>query len=206
MRQRDSAVVPGAGLEPARSWLRGILSPLRLPVSPSRPGMSPCRRPSSESGPALSISTKKTAPGRGCTMRCRQVEAAPGLEPGITVLQTVALATWLCRLRSGEVCSLDAIVSTGPDRAGNEKRGGPDRAKKNGEDPVDPPRPIWSGQRDSNSRHLPWQGSALPTELCPLERSRTNNNGHSLCQIDFDDPASNCLYRAAVSAATLSQS
>ena len=26
---------------------------------------------------------------------------------------------------------------------------------------------IWSGQRDSNSRHLPWQGSALPTELYP---------------------------------------
>ena len=32
------------------------------------------------------------------------MEAAPGFEPGITVLQTVALATWLCRLpaTSGE--------------------------------------------------------------------------------------------------------
>ena len=27
----------------------------------------------------------------------RRLEAAPGFEPGITVLQTVALATWLCR-------------------------------------------------------------------------------------------------------------
>src|SRR5690606_36517657 len=26
----------------------------------------------------------------------------------------------------------------------------------------------WSGRRDSNSRHLPWQGSALPAELLPL--------------------------------------
>ncbi len=26
---------------------------------------------------------------------------------------------------------------------------------------------IWSGQRDSNSRPRPWQGRALPTELCP---------------------------------------
>jgi hypothetical protein len=26
---------------------------------------------------------------------------------------------------------------------------------------------IWSGKGDSNSRHLPWQGSALPTELFP---------------------------------------
>jgi hypothetical protein len=25
------------------------------------------------------------------------MEAAPGFEPGITVLQTVALAAWLCR-------------------------------------------------------------------------------------------------------------
>ncbi len=25
----------------------------------------------------------------------------------------------------------------------------------------------WSGQRDSNSRPRPWQGRALPTELCP---------------------------------------
>jgi hypothetical protein len=29
------SVVPGAGLEPARSNDRGILSPLRLPISPS---------------------------------------------------------------------------------------------------------------------------------------------------------------------------
>ena len=28
-------MVPGAGLEPARRLIRGILSPLRLPISPS---------------------------------------------------------------------------------------------------------------------------------------------------------------------------
>ena len=27
-------LVPGAGIEPARPWGRGILSPLRLPISP----------------------------------------------------------------------------------------------------------------------------------------------------------------------------
>ena len=26
---------------------------------------------------------------------------------------------------------------------------------------------VWSGKRDSNSRHSPWQGDALPTELFP---------------------------------------
>src|SRR5690349_14410715 len=30
----------------------------------------------------------------------------------------------------------------------------------------------WSGRRDSNSRHLPWQGSALPTELRPRREAR----------------------------------
>ena len=34
-------MVPGAGLEPARSFLRGILSPLCLPIPP--PGHSYCR-------------------------------------------------------------------------------------------------------------------------------------------------------------------
>ena len=53
-----------------------------------------------------------------------KLEATPGFEPGIRVLQTRALATWLCRH-------------------------------------------IWSGKRGSNPRPLPWQGSALSTELFP---------------------------------------
>ena len=31
---------------------------------------------------------------------------------------------------------------------------------------------MWSGRRDSNSRHLPWQGSALPAELLPRDAAR----------------------------------
>jgi hypothetical protein len=29
---------------------------------------------------------------------------------------------------------------------------------------------LWSGIRDSNSRPIPWQGIALPTELIPRNR------------------------------------
>jgi hypothetical protein len=29
----------------------------------------------------------------------------------------------------------------------------------------------WSGRRDSNPRHPPWQGGALPTELRPHMKS-----------------------------------
>ena len=33
----NEGMVPGAGIEPARYFYRGILSPLRLPISPPGP-------------------------------------------------------------------------------------------------------------------------------------------------------------------------
>jgi hypothetical protein len=36
---------------------------------------------------------------------------------------------------------------------------------------------IWSGKRDSNSRPIPWQGIALPTELFPRQRDAHCNDG-----------------------------
>lgn len=85
-----------------------------------------------------------------------------------------------------EVCSLAPVVSTGPNRSGHRA---PPEQQRGG--PTGPPRrKRWSGQRDSNSRHLPWQGSALPTELCPLARPITDNNVPRLCQIDSRRPAS----------------
>ena len=64
-------MVPLAGLEPARMLLRGILSPLRLPIPPQRHNM---------------IKRKL------CTVKCRVfLEAPPGFEPGVKVLQTLAL-------------------------------------------------------------------------------------------------------------------
>lgn len=54
-------LVPEAGIEPARSFLRGILSPLRLPISP----------------PGLSVGNQK-------------MEAGVGIEPAYTELQSAA--------------------------------------------------------------------------------------------------------------------
>ena len=54
-------MVPGAGVEPARGFPRGILSPLRLPVSP---------------------------PGLHFTFFVMEAEA--GIEPASTALQAVA--------------------------------------------------------------------------------------------------------------------
>ena len=86
-------MVPEAGLEPARTKVRGILSPLCLPIPPLRHAIF----------------------GGGTRIRT-----------GDKGFADLCLTTWLCRLKY-----------------------------------------IWSGKRDSNPRHQPWQGCALPTELFP---------------------------------------
>lgn len=60
-------MVPGAGLEPARSYLREILSLLRLPISPSGQCIGAMRV----------IATLK-------------MEAGVGIEPAYTELQSAA--------------------------------------------------------------------------------------------------------------------
>ncbi len=207
LRGPGPPMVPGAGLEPARSWLRGILSPLRLPVSPSRHPLSghhrerarPCQSASGDQGPGPG--TKKRPGGRGGS------GGGTRNRTGDNGFADRRLTAWLCRLRSAQVCSLPAVMSTarGVIRRGPADRGkeplGNEKGRTVGSSPS-----IWSGRRDSNSRHLPWQGSALPTELHPLETSSTDNSGPDLCQIDFGVPASASRYRAAVCATTRSQS
>ena len=39
---------------------------------------------------------------------------------------------------------------------------------------------IWSGKRGSNSRPIPWQGIALPTELFPHMHQRKTHRGDGL--------------------------
>ena len=95
-------MVPGTGLEPVRCCHRGILSPLRLPISPPR----------------------------------RFLEAPPRFELGVRILQTLALPLGYGAFQHRE----------------------------------NPYIKKWSGKRDSNSRHLPWQGNALP-----LSHSRIRN-------------------------------
>lgn len=68
----ETRVVPGVGIEPTRCCHRGILSPVRLPVPPSRQGC---------------LNTR--------------MEAAPGFEPGYEGFADPCLTTWLCRLWSG---------------------------------------------------------------------------------------------------------
>ena len=102
-------MVPLAGLEPARMLLRGILSPLRLPIPPQRQNCL--------------IKNKNST-----RLRRVFVEAPPRFELGVKALQARAL----------------------PLGYGAVALGRKSHIKK------------WSGKRDSNSRHSPWQGDALP--------------------------------------------
>ena len=65
-------MVPGAGLEPARCYQRGILNPLCLPISP--PGLG------------LSFDWYRLEPAIANAM----MEAEPGVEPRSTDLQSAA--------------------------------------------------------------------------------------------------------------------
>ena len=97
LKQRVSwgkSLVPEAGLEPARNYIRGILSPLRLPIPPSRHTnfydlpyvLRQARDERSKNLPLL-----KRAPTEVKRKLGKSMEAAPGFEPGIGVLQTPAL-------------------------------------------------------------------------------------------------------------------
>src|SRR5450756_2635924 len=68
----ETRVVPGVGIEPTQCRHRGILSPVRLPIPPSRQGCLDTR-----------------------------MEAAPGFGPGYEGFADPCLTTWLCRLWSG---------------------------------------------------------------------------------------------------------
>ena len=53
----------------------------------------------------------------------------------------------------------------------------------------------WSGRRDSDPRHPPWQGGTLPTELlprkCALGRNRTTDTvifSHMLYRLSYQGP------------------
>ena len=103
----------------------------------------------------------------------------PDLNRGIMVLQTIALPLGYAASRRIAQIRMTALAyavkiqrrcrrrgASGDVRQARESDRGPPRS--------DPRSAHWSGQRDSNSRPLPWQGSALPTELCPHQAWRYN--------------------------------
>ncbi len=89
--------MPGAGLEPARSCLRGILSPLCLPIPPPGP-----RNPSNRHN-RLGATDRRGTPDPACSaiaaaspldgISSGKMEAGIGIEPTYTALQAQPLSS-----------------------------------------------------------------------------------------------------------------
>jgi hypothetical protein len=125
---------------------RRILSPLRLPVSPSGRRAIMDRR--TDAGSQV-IQLRKRAPDGSpfSVMTGGATRSRTGLD-GFAIRCITALLS-----RQGLRVSHRAASSTG----GTQKReAGASLFLR-----------VWSGIRDSNSRPIPWQGIALPTELIP---------------------------------------
>src|SRR3954453_7100033 len=97
--------------------------------------------------PSRGLPTVAHAPVK---QRERRVEAPPGFEPGVEVLQTSALP-----LGDGAPVEIRAKVGLPSEALGHPSLA----AESEG----------WSGKRDSNPRLRPWQGRTLP-----LSYSRSN--------------------------------
>ena len=86
-KSNNKWLVPGAGIEPARYFYRGILSPLRLPISPpghvkSAGTLTGNREYKTEAGESQAEQVKYSQPW--------VMEAGVGIEPAYTELQSAA--------------------------------------------------------------------------------------------------------------------
>ena len=95
----NSRLVPGAGVEPARGYPRGILSPLRLPVSP------PGRRE------AAGFYTRRSPPTRVCGL----TDAVAKQPRPRLVFMTANTVIGLFRDRRDAECAFDAALAHGFD-------------------------------------------------------------------------------------------
>ena len=150
-------MVPGAGVEPAQCCHRGILSPLRLPISPSgqmviRMGDS---TPLFEEFQLEVVMRSGTGTFAGDEKKALYTERFLIWRPGPESNRS----TWICnpvhnRFATRPYAFLVPIMK--------KPRSFVDRGFSG----------VWSGKRDSNSRPRPWQGRALPAELFPHLKCR----------------------------------
>ena len=133
-------MVPGAGIEPARSHLRGILSPLRLPVPPSG---------------RLRVQDWRLGPESNRRTRiCNPLHHHSATQPLVTISTIHVEISSLADLNTGLKKQMPRTAS----RPRHRCRSWPALPTNCG---------IWSGKPGSNRRPQPWQGCALPTELRP---------------------------------------
>ena len=142
-------MVPKAGLEPARSFPRGILSPLRLPFRHF--GSFWRHHPDSDWGIKV-LQTSALPLGYGA-ITLYNMKRTRGVPPYSSLERETG-------------CSLPREPAL---RSGTAPAGLNAYAFRYYVARIPSGSYLWSGRRDSDPRHLPWQGNALP-----LSHSRAN--------------------------------
>ncbi len=157
-----SALVPRAGLEPARPRLRTQDFKSCASTNSATPADANPRSPTRLRRTVLNGRIRDQR-RRSDSNRC------------IEVLQTSPLATWVRRRAARR-------VNKTPPPGGMEGGGAvfTSACKEKSprcdyREPPCPATPGQSGKRDSNPRHQPWQGCALPTELFPHYGAKDTN-------------------------------
>ena len=117
------------------------------------------RRPLLPSGQKRVTSNKKDTP----TGVSFLLEVTPGFEPGNQGFADPCLTTWLCHRVYYIICDNREKIHNFLKRF-QCPYGKYVWALK-----------LWSGQRGSNSLPPPWQGGALPDELCPRNGAQSRN-------------------------------
>ena len=97
-----------------------------------------------------------------CAGKCFRMEAPSGFEPENRGFAVPCLTAWLWRHQ--KKCGWPTMSGT---RSGAPPIPTLSHRLLKG-------RSFWSGQRDSNSLPPPWQGGALPDELCPHAEKRSH--------------------------------
>ena len=166
---------------------RGILSPLRLPISPPRRCVGERR---GRKRPLRDLSAQGSAhkwrPGSESNRRtrlCRPLHDHSATWPSHSAASLAA-------------CGTKNKTSACP--RFREHIGVACYGESHGRTPIIRSR-NWSGKRDSNSRPRPWQGRALPTELFPREphiirlAARVSTSGGRFCDA-FVETRENCVF------------
>ena len=124
-----------------------------------------CRGPESNRYGYLYPRDFKSRASASSATSAEGMEATPGIEPGIKVLQTSALPLGYVAVPTLYMAAVAVSRTFGPDCGITLPIHEKDCSFYK----------QWSGKRDSNSRPQPWQGCALPTELFPQHGASAQN-------------------------------
>ena|GEM_PF-2149075 len=202
-RERVPVLVPGAGIEPARPCGQRILSPVRLPVSPSGQAIDSvpqravewnhhaCRDARPDTKKPRIRRAFRTGAGKGARTLDLNLGKVALYQLSYSRMKPIVPCPrpeWCAGWRPGSESNRRTRICNPLHNHSATRPVTPCRTSSCRQNET--PRvargfafETWSGKRGSNPRPQPWQGCALPTELFPLGRrnSTRRHRGVNTC-------------------------